>query len=212
MPADERPLSRWSRRKAAMRGRGGAAPVIADAPPVVSGDAADVAASVDTAAPVAAGRDGEITPTPSEDAAALDLPDIDSLDRDSDFTAFMKEGVPAYLRNLAMRKLWASDPALANLDGLIDYGEDFTDIKSGVFEAVKTVLDADGQDGKAAEQRAARSAEPATDPETAQTEGKSGEEVDDPADDDTTEGDRVVAAEDEEIRPESGDDMENAKA
>lgn len=147
MAADEGRLSRWSRRKTATR-RGGAAPVIQDVPSGVpaAGEAVSPAEdtaplSVDGAAPVPAAPDNEIASSPSGDAAPPDLPDVESLHADSDFTAFMKEGVPAHLKNLALRKLWVSDPALANLDGLIDYGEDFTDIKSGVFEAVKAVLE-----------------------------------------------------------------------
>ena len=53
------------------------------------------------------------------------LPDIESLDKDSDFTGFLQAGVPEELKNLALRKLWLSDPVLANVDGLNDYDEDF---------------------------------------------------------------------------------------
>lgn len=55
----------------------------------------------------------------------LDLPDIESLDKESDYSAFLKEEVPDALRNMALRKLWLSDPVLANLDGLNDYDENF---------------------------------------------------------------------------------------
>ncbi len=65
--------------------------------------------------------------TRPEEAAPPDLPDIDSLDAESDFTVFMRDGVPDQMRKLALRKLWRSDPVLANLDGLLEYGEDFTD-------------------------------------------------------------------------------------
>lgn len=57
----------------------------------------------------------------------LNLPDPDSLRQGDDFTAFMKKAVPARLRNRALRKLWLSNPALANVDMLLDYGDDFTD-------------------------------------------------------------------------------------
>lgn len=57
----------------------------------------------------------------------LDLPDPDTMQQGDDFTAFMKEAVPARLRNRALRKLWLSNPALANVDMLVDYGDDFTD-------------------------------------------------------------------------------------
>jgi len=57
----------------------------------------------------------------------LDLPDPDQLTAGDDFKAFMTSAVPDHLRKRALRKLWLSNPALANLDGLVDYGEDFTD-------------------------------------------------------------------------------------
>ncbi len=61
----------------------------------------------------------------SESDTVEALPDIDSLDGDSDYTAFLREGVPEDLKHRALRKLWRSDPVLANLDGLNDYDEDF---------------------------------------------------------------------------------------
>ena len=66
-----------------------------------------------------------------------ELPDIDSLTAESDFTAFMRKGVPKTLQRKALRKLWASDPVLACLDGLNDYEEDFTDAAT-VIEGMKS--------------------------------------------------------------------------
>lgn len=57
----------------------------------------------------------------------LGLQDPDTLKAGDDFSAFMAKAVPTRLRNRALRKLWLSNPALANLDALVDYGEDFTD-------------------------------------------------------------------------------------
>ena len=54
-----------------------------------------------------------------------DLPDIASLTYESDFTVFMAKGVPKALRNQALKKLWRSNPLLANLDGLNDYDLDY---------------------------------------------------------------------------------------
>jgi hypothetical protein len=54
------------------------------------------------------------------------LPDIDSLGPSSDFSVFMQAGVPSELKTKALRKLWRVKSELANLDGLIDYGEDLT--------------------------------------------------------------------------------------
>src|SRR6185437_3698628 len=44
---------------------------------------------------------------------------------ESDFTPFMRADVPEALRNAALQKLWRSDPIYANLDGLLEYGEDY---------------------------------------------------------------------------------------
>lgn len=65
--------------------------------------------------------------TDSELLEELGLPEPESLKPGDDFSAFMSRAVPARLRNRALRKLWLTDPVLANLDELVDYGEDFTD-------------------------------------------------------------------------------------
>ena len=75
---------------------------------------------------------------PGAPAADLDLPDIESLDKDSDYTTFLREGVPEVLRNQALRKLWRSDPVLPCLDGLNDYDENFTLLFETAKEAVQT--------------------------------------------------------------------------
>lgn len=65
---------------------------------------------------------------PDEDILAeLDLPDPDTLNAGDDFSAFLKQAVPERLRRRALRRLWLSNPTLANLDNLVDYGEDYTD-------------------------------------------------------------------------------------
>ncbi|SLN20591.1 hypothetical protein ROA7450_00704 [Roseovarius albus] len=67
----------------------------------------------------------------------LNLPDPDSLELGDDFRAFMTKAVPDRIRRRALRRLWLTNPALANLDGLIDYGEDFTD-SATVIENLQT--------------------------------------------------------------------------
>ncbi|WP_435258486.1 DUF3306 domain-containing protein [Thioclava sp. FR2] len=57
----------------------------------------------------------------------LGLQDPDLMQMGDDFSAFMQKAVPERLRRRALRKLWLSNPVLANLDGLVDFGEDFTD-------------------------------------------------------------------------------------
>ncbi|MCX2722688.1 DUF3306 domain-containing protein [Roseibium salinum] len=66
---------------------------------------------------------------------AAEAVDLDSLGFKSDFSVFMRTGVPAALRRKALRKLWTADPVLANLDGLNDYeqirsGKEMSDIRS----------------------------------------------------------------------------------
>lgn len=55
------------------------------------------------------------------------LPDIDSLDASADFTPFLRAGVAPEIQRRALRRLWMLDPALSTSDGLLEYGEDFTD-------------------------------------------------------------------------------------
>ncbi len=123
------------------------------------------------------------------EAPAPDLPDIESLDKESDFTAFLGKNVPEKLARMALRKLWLSDPVLANVDGLNDYDDDFT-IASGGGEsmamkgAVETVLETVRSDGADATDDAdpeAADGEPEAgdaDPVSAAGEGDEGDGVD----------------------------------
>lgn len=69
--------------------------------------------------------------------AELGLPDPDTLKDGDDFTAFMAKAVPEGIRRRALRTLWRSNPVLANVDMLVDYGEDFTD-SATVIENLQT--------------------------------------------------------------------------
>lgn len=55
----------------------------------------------------------------------MGLPDPSALEAGDDFAAFMAKEVPARLQNIALRKLWRSNPVLACVDGLNDYDDDF---------------------------------------------------------------------------------------
>jgi Protein of unknown function (DUF3306) len=112
-------LQRWSRLKQAER---------------------DEAAHRATAPPPGA---APLQPVPEPEDPLKDLPALDSLTKDSDFRPFMREGVPEELRNQALRKLWASDPVYANLDGLLEYGEDFGEPfrMAGVVATIYRVLE-----------------------------------------------------------------------
>jgi hypothetical protein len=64
----------------------------------------------------------EIEAPPLTDA---DMPDIESLTEESDFSGFMSPGVSDELRNLALRKLFRA-PVFNIRDGLDEYDEDYT--------------------------------------------------------------------------------------
>ncbi|CTQ56407.1 hypothetical protein LP7551_04967 [Roseibium album] len=66
--------------------------------------------------------------------AELGLPDPDTLSEEDDFSRFLSTAIPERLRRRALRRLWGLNPVLANLDGLIDYGEDFTDAATVVSD------------------------------------------------------------------------------
>ncbi|MEY8842440.1 DUF3306 domain-containing protein [Cribrihabitans sp. XS_ASV171] len=65
--------------------------------------------------------------TDEEILAELNLPDPDQLEPGDNIAAFLREAVPDRLRRRALRRLWQVNPLLANVDGLVDYGEDYTD-------------------------------------------------------------------------------------
>lgn len=143
-------LSRWSRLKneARQKGRvrfavpeeGPAAPV---STPMSDSDVteSDLALQERASETAALADEGVVDPDSGEaqgESQAADLPDIESLDAESDYSPFMSDKVSDSVRNLALRKLWRSDSVFANLDGLIDYGEDFTDAAT-VVEGMKSV-------------------------------------------------------------------------
>lgn len=121
---DESAFARWSRRKHEARKGGDAATSrrITPAPETVATDPSSEPAAGDeppaqtpAPAPAAVGEDSAPAPAPDE------LPDVETLSYESDFTVFLREGVPDLVRRQALRKLWSSAPVLANLDGLNDY-------------------------------------------------------------------------------------------
>ena len=65
------------------------------------------------------------------------LSDPNEMEEGDDFSAFMKSGVPKALRQRALRRLWRLNPVLANVDGLVEYGEDYTDAAT-VVENLQT--------------------------------------------------------------------------
>jgi len=85
-----------------------------------------------------AGRERELEARSDDEILQeLGLPDPDTLKPGDDFGAFMARAVPERIRRRALRRLWRSNAALANLDGLLDYGEDYTD-SATVIEGLQT--------------------------------------------------------------------------
>lgn len=117
---EDTPLSRWSRRK--LRARATPEP----APPLVAEAPAPEPES-----------DVPEAETEAEALERLGLPDPDMLKMGDDFSVFMARAVPEALRRRALRRLWVSNPVLANLDGLNDYDGDFTDsgLSGGVLRS-----------------------------------------------------------------------------
>ena len=71
---------------------------------------------------------------PPATTAPPELPSVTELNKDSDFTPFLRAGVPVGVHREALRALWRSDPMFAFRDGLTDYDEDYTAI--GIVEQV----------------------------------------------------------------------------
>lgn len=109
----------WSRRKAA---------VLAEADE--EREAIEAKAVADQQAELEAKPDHEIL-------AEFNLPDPDQLKPGDDVSGFMEQAIPDRLRRRALRRLWRLNPVLANVDGLVDYGEDYTDAAC-VIENIQT--------------------------------------------------------------------------
>lgn len=110
----------WSRRKAAVEAEADAV------------EKARVEVEQATAEKALAERSDE------ELLAEAGLCDPDTLDNAEQVQEFLRSALPQRLKTRALRRLWALNPALANLDGLVDYGEDFTDAAT-VVENLQTV-------------------------------------------------------------------------
>jgi hypothetical protein len=107
---DEDFLSRWSRRKHAVR-RGESVPEAHPDRPAAGAVPAQAATP--------------FVPPPSEPVKEVDLPPVESLTPESDFTAFMQDGVDPGLRRQALRTLFR-DPRFNVMDGLDVYIDDYS--------------------------------------------------------------------------------------
>jgi len=70
--------------------------------------------------------------------AEAGMPEPETLTTAEEVQEFLKTALPQRLKARALRRLWRLNPVLANLDGLVDYGEDYTDA-TRVIENMQTV-------------------------------------------------------------------------
>jgi hypothetical protein len=122
-PEDDNFFSRWSRRKVQVR-TGQPLPVEPPAPePPVTVAPVVVPGAVEGLAPA------ELQPAvpagPAEPPPAPTLEDVARLSLDGDFKPFVARGVPAEVRNAAVKKLF-TDPRYNVMDGLDIYIDDYS--------------------------------------------------------------------------------------
>ncbi|PGH54338.1 hypothetical protein CRT60_31560 [Azospirillum palustre] len=119
-------LSRWSRlKRTAVKPE----PAPPELPPAVAPQVEEAAEL-----PVVVAEDGPAgtaQPEAEADDPLKDLPPIEELTGESDFTPFLRAEVPEDLHRQALRKLWTSDPIYANDDGLKDYADDYASLFTG---------------------------------------------------------------------------------
>jgi hypothetical protein len=106
-------LARWSRRKSLSRRESDVSDPAPAPVPTMGADAMPTPADVET--------DAE----PERCLTDADMPPLESLGPDSDYSGFLSRGVSEALRRKALARLFRS-PAYNVTDGLDDYAEDFT--------------------------------------------------------------------------------------
>lgn len=101
-------LARWSRLKRAP-----------EQPPAPEPEPPKAHSALEPPAPAACPIPG----LPEIDLASL--PKIEDLTASSDFSIFLKPGIPGALREAALRKMWSVDPAIRDFINCVDYQWDF---------------------------------------------------------------------------------------
>jgi hypothetical protein len=130
-------LSRWSRRKLEAAAKPvGRTPAPSSASAAASSSAPGAPAPIATAAPLSA-------------APAPELPPVESLSFESDFSVFLRPGVEEKLRQAALKKL-LHDPRFNVMDGLDTYIDDYTkadpippDVLAGLVQRFGQAFDID---------------------------------------------------------------------
>jgi hypothetical protein len=111
MSEDEEFLARWSRRKHEAKQGGQAEPQAVEPVKAQTGGPAG----------------GPMAEPADPDVDLSNLPPIDSIDAATDITAFLGKGVPSELSSAALRRAWATDPAIRDFVGLAENAFDFND-------------------------------------------------------------------------------------
>jgi len=176
---EESGLSRWARRKQEAQ----------EAPAVVSEMPAAEAESM---------LDLPLTDEIPEEPVALtdaDMPDVDTLGEDSDFTGFMSPGVSDELRNLALRKLFHA-PVFNIRDGLDEYDEDYTS-----FEKLGDIVTCDMKHQIEVQERKRREALELEEQARAEAELEDVEDMEDMEDEDAVEVDDGAADDVDQSKP-----------
>ena len=195
-------LSRWSRRK-----------LEAEQEPLNVEQEPAPEAGVSPIEPVVE----EIEAPPLTDA---DMPDVESLTEESDFSAFMSPGVSDELRNLALRKLFRA-PVFNIRDGLDEYDEDYTyfeklgdivtcDMKHQVEMQEQKLRESLANEDEASEEAELEDVESIEDEASQEAELEDVESIEDDDEDvietgdDVDRKDHAVAAADEGYKPAAG--------
>ncbi|MCS6855699.1 MAG: DUF3306 domain-containing protein [Elioraea sp.] len=103
-------LARWSRRKRAAR----------EGRPVAAEPEVGPPSPKPEAAPAADAGAAEEEPVDLES-----LPKIEEITLETDLSVFFRKGVPAALRNAALRRAWSLDPTIRDFIGPADYAWDW---------------------------------------------------------------------------------------
>ena len=125
MSGDDGFLSRWSKRKKA----------VAEADAVEEELREDQLAAANEAE---AGAEDDEELTDEQILEKYGLKDPDTLEEGDNFAGFLRAAIPEHMRRRALRRLWRSNPMLANLDGLNDYDGDWTGGSVPAGEQLKT--------------------------------------------------------------------------
>lgn len=118
---DEGFLARWSRRKRA--------------------DAAEPEEGERAIVPVAEAPSEAASPADADPKAAVELPPVETLGADDDYTAFLRPGVPLEVSLRGLRRAWVADPRIADFRGMADYDWDFHAPGYGALKATDDLAD-----------------------------------------------------------------------